>query len=523
MSDKTPLFHRSINFSVYHMYTTLRKKGAALLLAIFSLQSINSQIPEWQKYVDQAPFKVNLPTVPKTNAQHKTVCITEFGAVADGKTLNTKAFQKAIDQASKDGNTTINVPAGTWVLGAIELKSNITLNLSKGALMQFSRDRSQYPLLPKNSSGREYFVMSPVYARDVQNVAITGEGTIDGGGDSWRPIKKAKVTAEFWGNLIKTGVLSADKKVWWPTNDAMNGEQILDDLKKKSNVVAADFLPTRDYLRPYLMNLINCKNLRIQGITIQNSPKLTVYVSQSDGVLLTGLKVLNPKYGQNTDGIDISASKNVLVYDCTIDVGDDGICMKSSSSKSDASPRLENIIIAKSTVYQAHGGFSIGSNTDGGMNNIFVTDCYFSGTDIGIRVKSNEGIGGPVSNIFIQNIRMDKIVDEAIYLTSYYENRQVGKTPVVYAAGEGKVPEYSHFYFKNITVDGAETAVKLVGVENAPVHHLYFDNVIITAKNGFIAENATDIIMTNTQFNVPGNKFNLKNTANILVDGKVVK
>ena len=505
------------------MHTTLRTKGLALVIAALSLQSINSQVPEWQQYVDQAPFKVNLPAVPKTNATHKTVSITDFGAVADGKTLNTKAFQNAIDHASKDGNTTISVPSGTWLLGAIELKSNMTLHLSKGALMQFTRDRSQYPLLPKNAAGKDYFVMSPIYARDVENVAITGEGIIDGGGDSWRPVKKAKVTAEFWENLLKTGVLSEDKKVWWPSLDAMNGEKILEALKKKTDVVPSDFFAARDFLRPYLMNLIQCKNLRIQGITIQNSPKLTVYVSQSEGVLLTGLTVLNPKYGQNTDGIDISASKNVLVYNCHIDVGDDGICMKSSSSKSDGSPRLENIIIAKSTVHHAHGGFTIGSNTDGGMNNIFVTDCYFSGTDIGIRVKSNEGIGGPVSNIFIQNIRMDKIVDEAIHMTSYYENRQIGKTPAAYKPGEGKIPEYSKFSFKNITCDSAETAIKLVGLEEMPIHDLYFENVRITAKQGFVAENARNIVMKNTKFKVPGNPFTLKNTSSILLDGKAVK
>lgn len=505
------------------MYFDLRTKILASFVAVFNLQSINSQTPEWQPYVDKAPFKIDLPELP-TNTAQKNISVVSFGAVADGKTLNTAAFQKAIDQSSKDGNTVINVPAGTWLLGPIELKSNITLHLSKGALMQFTKDRSQYPMMAKNSSGKDYFVMSPVYARDVQNVAITGEGTIDGGGDSWRPVKKAKVSPEFWEKLIRKGVLSEDKKVWWPSSDAMNGEKIIEALKKKSSPVAADFDRTRDYLRPYLMNLINCKNLRIQGITIQNSPKLTVYVSQSDGVLLTGLKVLNPKYGQNTDGIDISASRNVLVYNCMVDVGDDGICMKSSSSKNSEGPRLENIIIAKSTVLQAHGGFSIGSNTDGGMNNIFVTDCYFDGTDIGIRVKSNQGIGGRVSNIYLENITMKNIVDEAIYLTSFYENRQVGKTPVVYNNPlEDKIPEYSKFYFKNITVNGAETAIKLVGLENAPIHDLVFENVTINANKGFAAENARDIILKNTKIQVSGNPFTLKNTSNIIQDGKTIK
>lgn len=149
--------------------------------------------------------------------------------------------------------------------------------------------------------------------------------------------------------------------------------------------------------------------------------------------------------------------------------------------------------------------------------------CHFSGTDIGIRVKSNEGIGGPVSNIYIQNIKMDNIIDEAINMSSFYENRQVGKTPVKYAPGEGKIPEYSKFYFKNISCDGAETAMKLVGVEDVPIYELYFENVNITAKNGFEAENVKDITFRNTKLNVQGKPFILKNTENILLDGVAVK
>ncbi|UBB88669.1 glycoside hydrolase family 28 protein [Candidatus Kaistella beijingensis] len=500
----------------------ISKKIIITLCFSFCLQSINSQTTDWQSYVDKAPFKVKLPTNANINSGKKIISVKDFGAIPDAKTLTTEAFQKAIDQSSKDGNTIIKVPAGNWLLSPIELKSNITIHLEKGAVMQFTKDRTKFPMLAKNSKGTEYFVMSPIYARNVANVIITGEGTIDGGGDSWRPVKKGKVTADFWENLIRTGVLSDDKKVWWPSSDAMNGDNILNSLKKKTDLTEKDFLPARDFLRPYLMNLINCKNLQIHGITIQNSPKLTVYVSQSDGVILNNLKVLNPKWGQNTDGIDISGSKNVLVYNCTVDVGDDGICMKSSSKKDDTSTQLENIIIAKNTVFNAHGGFSIGSNTDGGMNNIFVTDCNFIGTDIGVRVKSNEGIGGNVSNIYIENIVMKNIVEEAINMSSVYENRQVGKTPDNNVKGE-KIPEYFNFYFKNITCEGAETAVNLNGLENSPIHDLYFENVMIKANNGFVAENVEHVFMKNTKILCEGNPFKLKNATNVLLDGKVVR
>lgn len=499
----------------------LQKSTFTAIVFTFFLQSINSQVPEWQTYVDKAPFKVELPQPAKSSLSQKTISVKDYGAVADGKTINTEAFQKAIDEGSAKGNTVISVPAGIWLLGPIELKSDITIQINKGAVLQFTKDRTKYPMLAKNSAGTDYFVMSPIYAKNVKNITITGEGIIDGGGDSWRPVKKSKVTAEFWNDLIKTGTLSDDKKVWWPSQNAMNGDRILNDLKKKQNASADDFLKTRDFQRPYLMNLINCKNLQMSGITIQNSPKLTVYISQSDGVILNNLKVLNPKWGQNTDGIDISGSKNVLVYGCTVDVGDDGICMKSSSKKNENDVQLENIIIAKNTVYNAHGGFSIGSNTDGGMKNIFVTDCTFDGTDIGIRVKSNEGIGGKVSNIYIENIKMANIVNEAVYLSSIYENKQVGKSNDNLTRGE-KIPDYSYFYLKNIVCTGAETAISLTGLENAPIHDLFFDNVSITATNGFIAENAENISMKNTKIIATAKLFDLKNTTNILLDEKPV-
>lgn len=499
----------------------LQKSTFTAIVFTFFLQSINSQVPEWQTYVDKAPFKVELPQPAKSSLSQKTISVKDYGAVADGKTNNTEAFQKAIDEGSAKGNTVISVPAGIWLLGPIELKSDITIQINKGAVLQFTKDRTKYPMLAKNSAGTDYFVMSPIYAKNVKNITITGEGIIDGGGDSWRPVKKSKVTAEFWNDLIKTGTLSDDKKVWWPSQNAMNGDRILNDLKKKQNASADEFLKTRDFQRPYLMNLINCKNLQMSGITIQNSPKLTVYISQSDGVILNNLKVLNPKWGQNTDGIDISGSKNVLVYGCTVDVGDDGICMKSSSKKNENDVQLENIIIAKNTVYNAHGGFSIGSNTDGGMKNIFVTDCTFDGTDIGIRVKSNEGIGGKVSNIYIENIKMANIVNEAVYLSSIYENKQVGKSNDNSTRGE-KIPDYSYFYLKNIVCTGAETAISLTGLENAPIHDLFFDNVNITATNGFIAENAENISMKNTKIIATAKLFDLKNTTNILLDEKPV-
>ena len=139
------------------------------------------------------------------------------------------------------------------------------------------------------------------------------------------------------------------------------------------------------------------------------------------------VSVYNDWWAQNGDGIDISACKNVVVYKCNVNAGDDGICMKSSGLKDVSNPVLENIIIAGCTVFRAHGGFVVGSNTDGGMENIYVSDCNFIGTDIGIRIKSNAGRGGLVKNIYVDNIMMKNIVHEAISFNTYYEDVPAGK------------------------------------------------------------------------------------------------
>jgi polygalacturonase len=209
------------------------------------------------------------------------------------------------------------------------------------------------------------------------------------------------------------------------------------------------------------------------------------------------VNIFNEWWAQNGDGIDISRCKNVLIYNFTVSVGDDGICMKSSQSKNDDDhPNLENVVIAKCVVYHGHGGFVIGSNTDGGMQNIFVTDCDFIGTDSGIRVKSNTGRGGLVKNIFIKNIFMKDIVDEAISFNTYYEDRPAGKVKgnasnVI----KDKTPYFTDFYFDSIYCNSAETAISITGLPEMPVSKIYFKNMIISSDKGFEATDAADIYL----------------------------
>ena len=468
--------------------------GILLISSTFfcSKQSI-AQEKSMNYYIEHAPF--NMPKIIVPFFADKKFSITEYGAVNDAKTLNTAAFAKAIDACSKAGGGKVLVPAGTWLTGPIELKSNVDLHLEHGAIIQFTKDHAQYPIIKAGTKTNSLTPASPIYGYDLINIAITGDGIIDGAGDSWRPVKKEKTTPAQWNEFTQRGVVSNDGKIWWPSLDAMNGEDYLKKIKQKTDKpMAEDYLPARDFLRPYMVYFVNCSNVLIEDVTLRNSPKFVFYPNRCTNLTMNKVNVYNDWWAQNGDGIDISACKNVMVYKCNVNAGDDGICMKSSSLKDASAPVLQNIIIAGCTVFRAHGGFVIGSNTDGGIENVYVSDCNFIGTDIGIRVKSNAGRGGLVKNIFVENIAMKNIVKEAISFNTYYEDVPAGKDAKdVKTTVADKVPEFTAFHISNIKCEGAKQAFSIIGLPQQPVHHIYFENVWIKAEKGFESIDAADI------------------------------
>jgi polygalacturonase len=383
-------------------------------------------------YSSHAPFP--MPSIATPHFPDRSFNIRDYGAIDGGQALNTAVFEKTIQVCAAAGGGHVIVPEGQWLTGPIALQNNIDLHLEKGALVQFSRDHAQYPMIQPPGSNN-MIVTSPVYGFDLQNIAITGEGVFDGGGDSWRPVKKSKATDAQWKNLLASGdALSRDGEIWWPSRDAMEGEEYMKDLRKRNaadprKIKPADYLPARDYLRPLMVYLVNCHTILLQGVTIRNSPKYVFYPNSCTELTMDHVNIFNEWWAQNGDGVDISACRNVMLYHCTVSAGDDAICMKSSGTRHDGSegPALENVIIAGCTVLRGHGGFVIGSNTDGGMRNIAVSDCNFIGTDARLRFKSNMGRGGLVDKIFVQDIAMRNIVHEAIVFDTYYEDMPAGR------------------------------------------------------------------------------------------------
>ena len=441
-----------------------------------------------------APFglaEIALPEIPE-----KSLSILDYGARGDGHFLNTRAIQAAISACAADGGGRVIIPAGIWLTGPVRLESRIDLHLEAGALLLFSSDHSLYPVIQAPTKG--YLVASPLYGYGLEDIAITGPGIIDGAGESWRPVKKFKTTSSQWKELLQSGGVVDDKaSIWWPSQAAMNGADYLEKLqasKKKKEITPGDYLPARDFLRPYMVSLIDCKRVLIEEVTIKNSPKFALCPAWCDQLIVKNVKVNNEWWAQNGDGIDISACRNVLIEDCVVTAGDDGICMKSSNRSGRPAPALENIVIRDCIVYHGHGGFVVGSNTDGGMRNILVENCTFIGTDVGLRFKSSRGRGGLVENIQIKNIFMKEIVNEAILFDSYYETDQRDTLDHAITA---ETPIFRAIIMENIYCVGAAQAVAMTGLPEMPIQDISLQGGAFTAEQGVGMEQVKGITLKN--------------------------
>ena len=467
-----------------------------IILAGTSHDSLNAQSDlesEVHSYLANIPFE--MPRIGVPSFPDRTFNIVDFGAIGDGHTLNTDMFAETIQSCVKAGGGKIIVPQGIWLTGPIRLESNIELHLEQGAMILFTPDRTQYPIIETPSRG--FLVTSPIYGFHLDNVAITGSGIIDGSGDAWRPVKKFKTTSSQWKQLLASGgIVNPEKNMWWPSQQALDGESYLKDLharKEKSELVTDDFLPARDYMRPYMVLFVHCKNVLVDGVTIRNSPKFALVPNWSENIIIRDVKVNNEWWAQNGDGIDISSCKNVLIYKCIVSVGDDAICMKSDKKKNSDEPSLQNIVIADCFVYHGHGGFVIGSNTDGGVKNISVKNCNFINTDIGLRFKSARDRGGLVEQIYMTNIYMSDIVNEAILFDTYYENvSNEGDYPITETT-----PQFRHFYFRDIICVDARQAVLIAGLPEMPIRDIEMTGLRISAERGFGSSHASNFTLNN--------------------------
>lgn len=450
-----------------------------------------------------------LPVIQQVKFKKDTISIISFGAKGDGVSLNTQSINKAITTSSQKGGGVVLVPSGLWLTGPIELKSNVNLHLKRDAILLFTDDFNQYKLVEGNWEGQPAWRnQSPISGTNLENIAITGSGIIDGNGGSWRMVKKDKLTESQWKKLTSTGgSVSEDGKTWYPSDKVVKGSKTKNAGVVEAGKTAADYQDIKDFLRPNLVVLTNCKKILLEGVTFQNSPAWNLHPLLCQDLTLRNLQVKNPWYAQNGDGVDIESCKNVLIEGSTFDVGDDGICIKSGRDEAGRKRGVptENVIIRNNIVYHAHGGFVIGSEMSGGAKNIWVYDCSFIGTDIGLRFKTTRGRGGIVENIYINRINMIDIPGEAILFDMYYaavdpvplagEKREAIKTVVVPVTEA--TPQFRNFYIKDIVANGAEKAIFFRGLPEMNIKDVHLENVTIQSKKGIEIIEASGIFLKN--------------------------
>jgi polygalacturonase len=452
-----------------------------------------------------------LPSAKLPSFKKDTFNIIQYGAVADGITLNTKAINDAINACHQKGGGVVVIPGGLWLSGTLVLKSNVNLHLQQNALLEFTKDFDQYSLVKTYWEGvPQMRNQSPISAENETNIAITGSGIIDGNGDAWRMVKKSKLNSSQWKKLIGSGGVLNDKKdIWYPTEKSLKGAALKNPGYISPEKSEQFYDSIKDFLRPNMIVLTRCKQILLEGVTFQNSAAWNIHPLMCEDLTVRGIFAKNPWYAQNGDGIDVESCKNVLIENSSFNVGDDGICIKSGRDEAGRKRGMpsENILIQNCTVYNAHGGFVIGSEMSGGARNIYVRDCKFIGTDIGLRFKTTRGRGGVVENIFIDNIVMKDIGGEAILFDMYYaavdpivlagEKRETPKVELLPVTEE--TPQFKNFYVNNVVCDGAEKALFIRGLPEMNIKNIFLKNLVIRSDKGIEISEAENISLSDVK------------------------
>jgi polygalacturonase len=392
--------------------------------------------------------------------------VTDYGALGDGATLCTRAIQKAVDACHAAGGGTVYLPAGRYLSGAIFLKSNVTFHVSAGATLLASTNFEDFPPIKPGWRIRSDDTQrsSLITGLDLENVAVTGRGTLNGQGKPW------------WDALRQ------DKK----TKDGH--EKIL------------------TYGRPRVINLYRCRNVLIEGVTIVNSPSWTVHPVGCENLVVNGISIISPADSPNTDGVDPESCRNVRIANCFIDTGDDCITLKSGKDEEGrlkAAP-TENVTITNCVTYKGHAAVAIGSEMSGGVRNVTASNIVCVGTDRAVRIKSTRGRGGVVENIRFSNFVAEK-VKEPIYITTFYTKTK--PEPV-----SERTPIFRDIAISHFTIENCTCTAKIFGLPEMPIQRLRISDVTASTRVGLVCDSVAGFELQNVQVNVEkGPAFEFRN------------
>jgi polygalacturonase len=414
-----------------------------------------SQHPAW----DQVPGI--LARIQASHFPDRDFAITKFGADGDGKKDSTDAINRAVAECSRSGGGRVVVPAGLFLTAAIHLKSNVNVHLASGSKLLFSRDPKRYlPLVYTRWEGVECMNYSPfIYADRQENIAVTGEGTLDG---------------------------NSDCEYWWPWKGRTNcgwvkGMPVQEPARQRLFAMGESDVPVEKrafgegaYLRPNFIQPCRSRNVLIEGVTIVNSPMWEINPILCTGVTVRGVKISS--HGPNNDGCDPDSSKDVLIENCSFDTGDDCIAIDSGRNRDGRRVGVgcENVIVRNCEMKDGHGALTIGSMVSGGVRNVFFENCRLSSPrlDQALRFKSNALRGGVVENIFFRNIEIGEVADAVVQIDLFYEEGPRGP----------EKPVFRNIDIRDLNCRKAKYALSLRAFENSEISGIHlercrFDNI----------------------------------------------
>ncbi|MCD6287638.1 MAG: glycoside hydrolase family 28 protein [Candidatus Hydrogenedentes bacterium] len=400
--------------------------------------------------------------------------VVNYGAVGDGTTLCTKSIQKAIDECAKHGGGKVVIPPGKFLTGSLYLKNNVTFNIGEGATLLASMNFDDFPPIDTGWRvlSKDIRRSAVVMGFDLENVAVTGRGTINGQGQPW------------WDALRKDKHRAAGEK------------------------------PILTHGRPHTVNLYRCKNVLIEDVTIMNSPSWTIHLVGCDDVVVDRVSIENPEGSPNTDGINPESCRNVRISNCSINTNDDCITLKSGKDeegRTKARP-TENIVITNCVMYRGHGAVVVGSEMSGDVRNVTASNIVCVGTDRAVRIKSTRGRGGVVENLRFSNfVAVD--VNEPIYITNFYSKS--APEPV-----SERTPVFRDIAISNFTIKDSPITAKIEGLPEQPIEGIRITDVKASTEKGFLCTDVKGLELHNMDVNVEtGPAFYMKNTTDIELDG----
>jgi polygalacturonase/rhamnogalacturonyl hydrolase YesR len=428
------------------------KKMFLLLMLSLLMPMLAVGAPQW----DEATYRQIEQSIRVPQFADKAYVITKYGAKATNTAAqNQKAIQKTIDLCSKKGGGRVVIPAGqTFLTGAITLKDGVNLHVEEGAVLEFAFEPELYPIVETSWEGLECFNLSPcVYAFKAKDIAITGKGTIDGGGsnDTWWP----------WnGNPRfgwKEGMIS--QRIESRPRLLKNGEDGIPMYNEKGERSPERVFGPKDGLRPQLVSFNKCEGILLEDITLLRSPFWVIHPLHSTDITVRRVKMIND--GPNGDGCDPECCDRVLIEDCFFNTGDDCIAIKSGRNRDGRERNMpsKNIIIRRCEMKNGHGGVVVGSEISGGCQNVFAHDCVMDSPELErvLRIKTNSCRGGIIENINMRNIKVGVCKESVLKINLDYEPKEV--------CCRGNFPTVRNIYMENVTSEQSKYGVQIIGLE----------------------------------------------------------